>query len=475
MATYRFLGGDSFDDPNNWYNVTAGMPDDGVPGPNDTISGSTALIPAAGETVANAKGTTSKPVEISGGLTITGEGYDLWLSGGNYSIGTVEGGYIVMSNGATVTAGSVDLNQQNNTGLSLDGTSSLTVAGSVVAQGDNIDTSGTFDVDGGVSVTKATLEIDGGATAIGGALTLDSGSYLDLYQGSATVIGSLIVGKSGAGTMLIEKGGYVHASTLYDGSRSSSQGTGTVTVSGGNLGATAAYIGEHASGTLTVKNDGTVLIGRALYVGAYGHVTVSSNSGIAVDGTLTNPGFVTIGTGGTVTLDCVGGAYNANTEIPGGTLLLEQTGAIAETKAIIFLNAAGYLSLASKVTLSNDILGFQTGDTIELLGVTANKDIYNSSTGTLTLKNGNTPVETLHFVGAYTYSDFHLTQNGSEAEVTYAPSGGSAASIQEQIFNSALLSDSLGYHAPEANGERGSAVGSAKPDLWSVGHAPGGW
>jgi hypothetical protein len=216
MATYTFLGGDSFDDPNNWYNVTAGKPDDGVPGRDDTIGGSTALIPAAGETVANAKGATSKPVEISGGLIINGEGYDLWLFGGNYSIGTVEGGYIVISSNTTVTAGSVNLSQANNTGLTLANTGSLTVTGSVAAHGDNIDTSGTFDVDGGVSVTKATLEIDGGDTAIGGALTLDSGSYLDSYQGSATVIGSLIVGKSGVGTMLIENGGYVHASILYE-------------------------------------------------------------------------------------------------------------------------------------------------------------------------------------------------------------------------------------------------------------------
>ena len=50
MATYMFLGGDSFDDPNNWYNVTAGKPDDGVPGTHDTIGGATAEIPAAGET-----------------------------------------------------------------------------------------------------------------------------------------------------------------------------------------------------------------------------------------------------------------------------------------------------------------------------------------------------------------------------------------------------------------------------------------
>ena len=144
----------------------------------------TAVIPAAGETVANAEGSTSKPVEISGNLTITGEGSDLWLLfGGNFSIGTIEGGYIVMSNDATVTAGSVDLNQPNDIGLSLDGTSSLTVTGSVVAQGDDIDTSGTFDVDGGVSVTNATMEINGGLATVGGALTLDSRELSGLVQG----------------------------------------------------------------------------------------------------------------------------------------------------------------------------------------------------------------------------------------------------------------------------------------------------
>jgi T5SS/PEP-CTERM-associated repeat protein len=415
MATYMFLGGDSFDDPNNWYNVTTGMPDDGVPGTDDTIGGSTALIPAAGETVANAKGTTSKPVEIKGDLTITGEGSDLWLLfGGNFSIGTIEGGYIVMSNDTTVTAGSVDLNQPNNTGLSLDGTSSLTVTGSVVAQGDNIDTSGTFNVDGGVSVTNATLEIDGGVATIGslsvvdstvqvgsssgassdatlkvtgdatvgatgavnltgdgstlsvggnlvidsgsltvdedstlavtgdiligdnsaagspadvtaspaatsfagsvtldvdnatlrddcvigdnakGTLTLDSNSTLNANNHNVTVgnqepgngqlvvdgdgakltgIKSLIVGEYGTGTMLIKNHGYVDASTLKDGSRSS-QGAGTITVSGGKLGAVNAYVGEDADGSLTVKNDGAVKIGSSLVVGFEGHLHV---------------------------------------------------------------------------------------------------------------------------------------------------------------------------------------------------------
>ncbi len=550
MATYTFLSGDSFDDPNNWYNVTAGKPDDGVPGPNDTIGGATVVIPAAGETVANAKGTTSKPVEISGNLTITGEGYDLWLFGGKYSIGAVKGGYVAITSNTTVTAGSVTLDKPNNAGLTLADTSILTVKGSVVANGDNIDTSGTFNVHGGVKVTKATLEIDGGATIIIGALTLDSLSNLNLYGGSATVgslkvvgstvqvgsssgatlevtgdatvssgsltvlagstltvdktltignqktgngqltvdgsgakvdnVKSLIVGESGGGTMLVDNGGYVHASTLYDGSNPSlNPGTGTITVSNtgsGGLGvADSAYIGEYASGSLTVQNDGAVHIGSDLDVGADGHITVSSNSEIAVGGiTLLEPdGSVVIGKDGGVSLNCASGAYNANTVIHGGTLTLQRTGAIAGANGISFFGR-GNLTLKSGVTLSNKISKFGGIDTITLDGVTANKDNYNPSKNALTIKNGTVPVETLYFSGSYTTSNFRLETFAGGTEVTFNPSGGSAASVQEQIFDSALLSDSLGYHTLDAIGGRGSAIGGATPDLWSVGHAPGG-
>jgi hypothetical protein len=285
------------------------------------------------------------------------------------------------------------------------------------------------------------------------------------------------------GTMLIENGGYVHASILYDGSNSSSKrGTGTITVSNtgtnGGLGVGSnAYVGLYASGSLTVQNDGAVQIGSHLDVGADGHITVSNNSEIAVGGvTLLEPdGSVMIGKDGVVSLDCASGNYNANTVIHGGTLTLERTGAIAGANGISFFGR-GSLTLDSGVTLSNKISKFGGLDIIELVGVTANKDIYSENVsgqppgGTLTLKNGNVPVETLQFLGSYTSSNFHLESEAGETDVTFNSSGGSAASVQEQIFNSALLSDSLGHHAPEAIGGRGSAT----PDLWCVGHAPAG-
>ncbi len=258
MATYTFLQGNAFDDSANWYNVTTGKPDDGVPGTDDTIGGSTAVIPAAGETVANAEGTTSKPVEISGNLTITGEGYDLWLLfGGDFSIGSVDGGYIVMSNDTTVTAGSVDLNLQNNTGLSLDGTSSLTVTGSVVAQGDNIDTSGTFDVDGGANVTNATLEIDGGATTIGGALGLYAGSYLDLYGGTATVGSLNVVGST------VQVGSSSGATLEVTGDATFSNGGGLSVLAGSTLTVVKTLTLGSRVGDLTVASGGALIVDGA--------------------------------------------------------------------------------------------------------------------------------------------------------------------------------------------------------------------
>ena len=82
--------------------------------------------------------------------------------------------------------------------------------------------------------------------------------------------------------------------------------------------------------------------------------------------------------------------------------------------------------------------------------------------------DGTFPVESLYFSGSYTKSNFHLAEKAGNAVVTFNPSSGSAASAHEQIFNSALLSDSLGYHAPEAIGGRGQRdAGPLKRRAWA--------
>ena len=111
-------------------------------------------------------------------------------------------------------------------------------------------------------------------------------------------------------------------------------------------------------------------------------------------------------------LNCASGAYDANTLINGGGLVLDTTDAIVASKSISFGPGGGIMDLYSKGTLSNKISGFGSGDIISLEDFTADKDKYDPSNGTLKLYNGNnpTPVETLHFRGSYNSLNFHLEQ-----------------------------------------------------------------
>jgi T5SS/PEP-CTERM-associated repeat protein len=437
---------------------------------DDDDAGTLTVDDGAGVTVAN-----NLEIDEGGAVNVTGAGSTLSV-----------GGNLVIDSGS----------------LTVDENSTLAVTGDLIIGDDDAPDSSAGPTPSPANASQSgsvTLNVENaklrGPCIIGdnakGGLTIDSNSTVNANKqdvtvgsqktgnGTLTVYGdnaklndikSLIVGKSGEGAVHIEDHGSVSASSLYDGSNSSS-GKGSITVSGAGsslLVNTNASVGLNASGSLAIQNNAFVGIGKDFVVGGQGQVTVSSNSDVLVGSSPgVGVGFVTIGKGGAVKLDCLDGAYKANTEISGGTLIVERPDAIAAANGISF-GGAGTLTLDSAVTLSNTIDGFGSGDTIQLDGVTATKPKY--SNGTLTLLNGTAPVETLKVAGSYTTSNFGLTETGANAVVTFKPSKGSAASIQDQIFNSALLSDSLGHHAPEAIVERGSAT----LDLWSVGHAPGG-
>ena len=439
MATYTFLGGNSFDDPNNWYNVTDQMRDDGVPGSDDTIGGSSALIPAAGETVANAEGATGNPVEISGDLTITGIGDDLWLFRGQYSIGTIEGGYCVISDNTTVSAGSVNLNQPDNTGLVLDSTSSLTVSGSVVANGDSIDTYGTFGVQGGVSVTKATLAINGGATTIDGALTLNPGSYLDLYQGSATVgslnvVGSTVQVGSSSGASLEVTGD----ASLSTGSLSALAGS-TLTIHGKwqigvagtayatitqavkaqALGGITLGVQKMGDGTLTVSLANTVLsVTGPIIIGAEGSGTVSVQDGAILDAAASD---VTMGDQATAT----GAATisGAGSQFETGNLIVgSESGTVdGASKATVNVSSGGDLASASDLTLGQQAGGSGTlsaTDAGSQVSVGGNATLGEDGSGTLTMTGGALSVSGAMTLGADKGSSGKMTLSDATVSIT---------------------------------------------------------
>jgi autotransporter family porin len=315
--------------------------------------------------------------------------------GGNLVIGS---GSLTVDDSATFDLkGSLIVGDEEATGSFADATSSpathvikgtFTLESPEKLEADCIigdDTAGTLIIKSTFNATNSTLNANNNDVTIGSQKTGNGQLIVDGDFAKLDNIKSLTVGKSGVGSVLIKNGGYVHASTLEDGSSlASHQAAGAITVSsGGFLGVSDnALVGFTSFGSLLVHDDGFVGIGSVLQVGAKGHITVSSDSGIAVGGGgrfgKVGGGFVEIGNGGDVYLDCASGAYDAKTKIDGGRLGLDRTGAIAGADGISFAGA-GTLLLNIGVTLSNKISGFAAGDTIDLEGVTADKDSYKPS------------------------------------------------------------------------------------------------
>ena len=202
-------------------------------------------------------------------------------------------------------------------------------------------------------ILKSTLNANNKNISLGSQKTGNGRLTVDGSGAKVTNIDELSVGKSGAGTVLIENLGSVDASFLDDSSDilAGTGGMGKITVSDGTLHVTKrARIGAFASGSLTVENKGIVSVGGDLTVYSQGSVAVSSDAEIGVNSSAVKFGFVTIGQGGSVGLDCASGAYNANTLINGGRLEIEQSDAIAKTKGISFGAGGGTLHLTIGVT-----------------------------------------------------------------------------------------------------------------------------
>ena len=342
MATYTFKGGD-FDDPNDWS-------PQGVPGAGDTILDAGAGITAEGETVANAKGIDGDPIVIVGGLNITDEGYDLEVQDGDYSVGSIEGAISIFS-GATVTAGSVDLTLPN-VALSLgdlsSDTSRLTVSGSVVADGDDIDTECTFDVEGDVSITDGYLEIDSGATTIGDQLSLTDSSVTVYGFVSGTLLKvSGDVTLSNGGSFGVYDGGKATVETLNAGE------TGNSTIDVEDAASTLTVVktltlGSNGDGVLTLANGGGLIVDGAFDMAENDGSTSTATIGDA-GATLTIQGEWQIGVAGTatatitqgVTADALGGITLGVQATGNGTLTVSQASTVLSVTGDVVIGKAG--------------------------------------------------------------------------------------------------------------------------------------
>ena len=268
-----------------------------------------------------------------------------WLTAGNWSggvptssvdavLGTLSGAYTVtLATGEVDAANSLTISAAS-AALSLVGTATLAITGTVGNSGLlQIDA---FSFDGGGALTAGGLLTNntGGTVQVGnslltantaatfGGVTNASGATLKAFGGSASLTTTVTMtgSVSNAGTIDME-----NFTTFAAGANSFTQTAGTTTIRGGFTAGAVAVNG----GTFTINDSGSTFKATSLSVGASGRLTVASGStatltgsALAVSGTATIAGTLTpVGT-------------TAVTVATGGQLVLNPTYSLGAGRAV---------------------------------------------------------------------------------------------------------------------------------------------
>ncbi len=334
--------------------------------------------------------------------------------------------------------------------IALSGTASLVLDGSLAA-------SGIGTITGAAGVTEAGL--------------LDN-TFNILTVGAGTPLGTLTLASSGtiSGGIVADPGGGIlfNGGTLADvtyegpmellspgasatvvgqtsflGSDSISSGTIDLTGMGAvlqfasvpsldsaiiNIGSTKAEAVVQASGAGSFAIGPSVTIDSSA-AGALATLNAGSGTALSFAGTLD-----AIASGGTFTLMDSGGTFsNGGTITAGnsdtldvetditagaGTIQVVNNGivdvaavSVDAAQTFDFADGTGVLRLVQPNKFQASIIGFQTGNTIDLAGIKANTATWSSDT--LTIANGGTTVATLSMQGDYSQDNFMVASDGA--------------------------------------------------------------
>ena len=293
-----------------------------------------------------------------------------------------------ITNNAEILGGNGGFNAQGPGG---NGGAGITLAGGASVTDNGVIRGG----DGGYGRTGngnggAGVYLDGGTLLVAGSV---SGGLADTggTGGAAVQFGSV------AGTLVLDP------SAVIDGQVDASLAAGDVLRLAGTTGGTLAGLGTQLTGFAVItENAGAqwTLTGASM---------LSAGASLIVGGQLTVAGSLGGADGARVAIE-----HNATLAVNGSLGL----------GSLRFASGAGEtLAISANGSVTSTITGFGSGDVIDV-GRPANALRY--AAGTLTLLDGFTTVEQLHFAGAYTASDFILASDGhGGTDVTYAanPSG----------------------------------------------------
>ncbi|APG12420.1 hypothetical protein BKD09_29205 [Bradyrhizobium japonicum] len=314
---------------------------------------------------------------------------------------------------------------------------------------------------------------------------------IDTVAPNATVVGAagaqantVFVGISGTGTLTIQSGGNLSDFNGYVGFNAGSTGTATIDGAGSAWTASNLFaVGYYGTGTLTIQNGGTVsntnigLIGSN--VGSTGTVTVdgagsawTNSTNLAVGnsgtGTLTirNGGTVSSASGvlgqnfgstGTVTVDGAGSSWTNSSDLEvgyvgAGTLTIRNGGKVSNVTGGLGINTG------STGTVTVDGVGSSWTNSGDL-------SVGNSGTGTLTIRNGGTVSSNTGYLGNNVGSTGTVTVDGAGSSWTNSGLvvGGSGTGTLA-IRNGGKVSNVtgvLGFNAGSTGAATVDGVGSA--------------
>ncbi len=272
----------------------------------------------------------------TGSLEVTDAGSS-FTAVGELQVGVTGAGSLLVQNQATVTTGNAPINTTQGFAL-----------------GEATGGSGTATVSGNKSLLTNTGEFIVGATGLG-SLAIASGGTVTTSPGSAPgllgadiaanagsdgssvsvtgtgsnwqVTGGLVVGDAASGSLAINAGGTVSATTLDIGNQSS--GAGNVSVIGASTSLTTTgslSVGDNGVGELSILNGANVSIGGDFDIGqgasGAGNVDIEDTTGtVFVGGNLNmaSSGIAELTVGPNATLQVDNGGVNAG---PNATLIL---------------------------------------------------------------------------------------------------------------------------------------------------------
>jgi autotransporter-associated beta strand protein len=419
-------------------------------------------------------------------------------SGGNYTWFTASGGGLTFNQqvGLTTDASSTSRtltlagdgayifnNNLINNGTSLapaakviyTGNGSITFNGTNVIGGSggggfDITGSGTVNVNGGTGVGQGLVTLGGASgttnvpilkintvnglsslSSLKGSTSLSTMGTLDLLGSNPDAVTTFLMNQYQGNNMnFTNHGGY---KTLLQFTNTAN----TLTVSTGNSGGRRLF---NNSTNLLVQFDGTLDIGSTTadysVVGGVGDFLFKGsllNTGSALRG-LTKTG------SGTTTLEAVN-SYNGDTTVQEGKLIVNTTGSILSSSAIVSGGTLQVKGVAGGVSLNSGSLLVDSGGTVGSTTVGGGTLLVSGTAGTTIINAGTATVNLGGTIGSTTINGSLLSVNGSAGDVLVNTGGtlGGSGSVQGLTLNGGTVApgNSPGLlTAYELNGSNGT-------------------